>query len=168
VNGEIDFSDVKYITEEEHRRISKRCKVEKGDILICRIGTLGKPILVETDKEFSIFVSLGLIKYKKNIVYGYYLRYFLDSPEAYKQYEKIKAVGSHTHKLNLRDIPKILIPIPFKNGKPDLEKQKEIAEYLDNLHNKIKQLEELQQIQIEKFKQLKESILNKAFRGELV
>ena len=33
-----------------------------NDVLICRIGTLGKAIRIDTDIEFSIFVSLGLIK----------------------------------------------------------------------------------------------------------
>jgi len=70
--------------------------------------------------------------------------------------------------LTSKEIKEITIPIPIKNNQPDIEKQKEIAQYLDNLHNKIKQLEELQKGQLEKFKQLKESILNKAFRGKLV
>ena len=62
----------------------------------------------------------------------------------------------------------ITIPIPFKNGKPDLEKQKEIAEYLDKLSEKVKQLEKLQELELEKLKSFKKSILNKAFRGELI
>jgi type I restriction enzyme S subunit len=62
----------------------------------------------------------------------------------------------------------LLVPTPYKDNAPDLQKQKEIAEYLDNLHNKIKRLEELQEKQLNLFKELKESILNKAFKGELV
>jgi len=70
--------------------------------------------------------------------------------------------------ITLKEIKEIKIPIPFKNGKPDLEKQKKIAEYLDKLNEKVKQLEKLQEVELKELKSLKESILNKAFRGELI
>ena len=85
----------------------------------------------------------------------------------------LKSIMDKTHGSTMKHITKkkfesLLIPIPYKDNKPDLQKQKEIAEYLDNLHNKIKRLEELQEKQLNLFKELKESILNKAFKGELV
>ncbi|WP_048057825.1 hypothetical protein [Methanothermococcus okinawensis] len=73
----------------------------------------------------------------------------------------------HSH-FGIKEAKNLLIPIPYKDGKPDLQKQKEIAKYLENLHNKIKRLENLQEKQLNLFKELKESILNKAFKGELV
>ncbi len=102
--------------------------------------------------------GLKIIVPKKNIVYPKYLYHVLSWTKP-----KTKRYSRHW-----KIIKNIYLPIPLKNGKPDLQKQKEIAEYLDRLHEKIKRLEELQQKQLEKFKELKESILNKAFRGELV
>lgn len=61
-SGYLDFSNVKYITQEEHEKLISRCKPEIHDILLCRIGTLGKAIKIDTDREFSIFVSLGILK----------------------------------------------------------------------------------------------------------
>jgi len=52
--------------------------------------------------------------------------------------------GSSKSNFNAPKLQNLLIPLSFKDGKPDLEKQKQIAEYLDNLHEKIKRLEELQ------------------------
>ena len=49
------------------------------------------------------------------------------SPYLYKQYDKIKAGGSHTNKLNLGDIPKLYIPIP------PLPEQYRIAAKIDEL-----------------------------------
>ncbi len=34
-----DFSDVKHISVEEHRRLIKRCNPRRGDILMTRIGS---------------------------------------------------------------------------------------------------------------------------------
>jgi len=109
---------------------------------------------------------LGLI-YDTNSINGNFLKYIFLS----NYFNKIKnnlCAGTTQKALNNHNAKLIKIPIPYKNNQPDLQKQKEIAEYLDNLHNKIKTLEELQKIQLAKFKELKESILNKAFRGELV
>ena len=61
-SGKYKDTKLKYITEDEHKKLICRCKPEKGDILLCRIGTLGHPYIVDLDFEFSIFVSLGLIK----------------------------------------------------------------------------------------------------------
>ena len=61
-SGKMDFSHTRFISIDEHKQLIARCKPEKDDILICRIGTLGKALQIDTDREFSIFVSLGLIK----------------------------------------------------------------------------------------------------------
>lgn len=114
-NGTLDFTDTKFISEEDHNELVKRCKPELNDILICRIGTLGKPVLVDTSASFSIFVSVGLIKYVVNHVFPKYLLAVLKSPYLIHQYDKIKAGGSHTNKLNLRDLPLLKIPLPPLN-----------------------------------------------------
>ena len=60
--GFFDLSRVKHISRETHKGLCKRVRPQNGDILLCRIGTLGKPIIVDVDYEFSIFVSLGLLR----------------------------------------------------------------------------------------------------------
>lgn len=113
INGKtIEFGDCKYISEEQHLDINKRCNPEKGDILLCRIGTLGRATIVDTELPFSLFVSVGLIKFFQNELLPQYTHLALHIPCLLNQYEQIKAGGSHTNKLNLSDIPKLLIPIP--------------------------------------------------------
>ena len=58
----VSFDQCKYISPAEHRQITARCNPEEGDLLICRIGTLGRVTLVDTDRPFSLFVSVGLLK----------------------------------------------------------------------------------------------------------
>jgi len=55
-------------------------------------------------------------------------------------------------------------PLPYRNGKPDLERQKEIADYLDKVYEKIKSIKEKVQFQINQLDEMKESILNEVFR----
>ena len=113
INGKtISFDDCKYISEKEHQEINARCNPEVDDILLCRIGTLGRPTIVDTNIAFSLFVSVGLLKLPKTVKIQNYLHRVLSSPMMYEQYDKIKAGGSHTNKLNLGEIPKLLIPLP--------------------------------------------------------
>ncbi|MFN7310862.1 MAG: hypothetical protein ACK5T0_05780, partial [Vampirovibrionales bacterium] len=52
--GKIDFSNVKFISEEDHLAISKRSNVQVNDILFAMIGSIGNPALVQENKTFSI------------------------------------------------------------------------------------------------------------------
>lgn len=61
-SGKFILDKIKYISKEEHEILSKRVKPQINDILFCRIGTLGKAIKIDFEMEFSIFVSLGLIR----------------------------------------------------------------------------------------------------------
>ncbi len=135
--GSLSFAHTKYISEQEHTDLSKRCNPQKDDILICRIGTLGKAILVDTDRPFSIFVSLGLIKYPTKFILPQYLALVFNSPWLYGQYNEIKAGGSHTNKLNLKEIPKLIIPIP------PLAEQKRIVAKVEEVMGLIKHLRQV-------------------------
>ncbi|WAF85203.1 restriction endonuclease subunit S [Metapseudomonas otitidis] len=118
----ISFDNCKYISQEEHVAINARCNPERGDILLCRIGTLGRPTIVDTEVPFSLFVSVGLLKLPKKTEFSRYFHCVLSSPLMYRQYDQIKAGGSHTNKLNLGDIPRLLVPVP-----PLAEQQRIVA-----------------------------------------
>jgi type I restriction enzyme, S subunit len=57
VSGTLDFKQTKFITQDEHAILTKRVKPVRGDILVSKDGTIGVPCPVETDREFSVFVT---------------------------------------------------------------------------------------------------------------
>ncbi|MBZ7991130.1 MULTISPECIES: restriction endonuclease subunit S [unclassified Campylobacter] len=152
--GFFDLSDVRYISNEEHLKLTKRAKPEINDILICRIGTLGKAIKVDLDFEFSIFVSLGLLKPKGGFCVDY-LVHFLNSPfmDIWIENNKIGG-GTHTAKLNLNVLHSCNIALP------PLKEQESKAKT-------IKELKELYTKRLKDYKELKESLLDLAFKGGL-
>lgn len=136
INGStVSFADCRYISEDEHKQINQRCNPERGDILLCRIGTLGRPTVVDTARPFSLFVSVGLIKLPKSVELSRYLHLVLSSPCLASQYDEIKAGGSHTNKLNLGDIPTLRVPLP------PLAEQHRIVAKVDELMALCDQLE---------------------------
>ena len=123
--GYFDLSRIKYITQEEHEKLIQRVKPEKNDILICRIGTLGKAIKCTVDFNFSIFVSLGLLR-PVNYNLSDYVVFAINSPLGDKWIQDNKVGGgTHTYKINLIDLPNMLIPLP------PLEEQKRIINAID-------------------------------------
>ncbi|EDC2633847.1 restriction endonuclease subunit S, partial [Campylobacter jejuni] len=155
--GFFDLSDVKYISLEEHNKLIKRAKPEFGDILICRIGTLGKAIKISLEFEFSIFVSLGLLKPKVKIISDY-LVYFLNSCfiEEWINDNKVGG-GTHTAKLNLNILEKCPIALP------PLKEQERIVGILDESFAKIDESIKILEQNLLNLDELMQSALQKAF-----
>jgi type I restriction enzyme S subunit len=61
-SGRLSFVDIKFISEQDHRQISERSAVQKDDILLAMIGSIGNPVVVDTDRPFSI-KNVALLKY---------------------------------------------------------------------------------------------------------
>ncbi|NOI53864.1 restriction endonuclease subunit S [Vibrio crassostreae] len=139
----VSFDDCKYISQEQHEEINQRCNPEKGDILLCRIGTLGRATIVDTEKAFSLFVSVGLLKFFNEQLIPEYLHTVFHSPLLLRQYDEIKAGGSHTNKLNLGDIPRLKIPVA------PLHEQHRIVAKVDELMALCDQLEQQTEASIE-------------------
>ena len=125
--GSFDLTKVRYISRETHEDLCRRVKPGRGDILLCRIGTLGKPIIVDVDYEFSIFVSLGLLR-PISIAIAEWICSCIDSPVGFAWIEKVKVGGgTHTFKINLGDIPDFILPLP------PLAEQRRIVERVNQL-----------------------------------
>ena len=119
----IDFSDVSYISEEDHRDISKRSKVDRNDILFAMIGTIGNPVIVETDEEFSV-KNVALFKFAKSYIDPVFFKYLLGTPIIQRQL--INETRGGTQKfVSLTVLRNMLIPYPPP------EEQKRIAAILD-------------------------------------
>ncbi len=110
-SGKISFDNTKFISQAEHLELSKRCHPCKGDILITKVGTTGIPVLVDTDKEFSLFVSVALLKFNYALINTEYLLYLLKSSLVQLQAaENTRGVGNKNWVLS--DIEKTLVVIP--------------------------------------------------------
>lgn len=158
--GVINFSDTKFISLDEHLALSKRCNVEMDDVLYTKVGTTGIAKVVDTDIEFSIFVSIALLKPKKGLIDSLFFQYILNSPNCYQQSQS-KTRGMANRNLVLKDIKQINFPLP------PLPVQQKVVAYLDDLFDKIERVKTVQKGKMDSLKALKASILDKAFRGQL-
>lgn len=158
--GFIDFSNTRYISEEEHKFLSTRCNVEKNDLLYTKVGTTGVAKVVDTDNDFSIFVSIALLKPKHDVIQSKYFEYILNSPNCYEQAQN-RTRGVANRNLVLKDIKEITFPLP------PLDIQTQSVAYLDSIREKVEILKHAQNDKIKNLKALKASLLDRAFKGEL-
>jgi type I restriction enzyme S subunit len=136
-NGKLNFDDVKYITQEEHIELSKRCNVEYGDLLLTKVGTTGIPVIVDTYREFNIFVSVALLKFNKNCIDVKFLRLLLQSPFVYNQsQENTKGVGNKNWVLKDISNTKIILP-PLAEQQRIVERVEKLMSICDMLEEKI-------------------------------
>jgi type I restriction enzyme S subunit len=119
----LDFEKSKFISYEEYKNATENAKPKKGDIIFGRVGTLGNPLIIETDIEFCIFVSLGFFRIKDNSCEPNFLASWMKSPLFHKQVDNIVAGGAQKN-LNTGWLKNFLIPIP------PLPEQKAIAQVL--------------------------------------
>ena len=76
-SGKISFESTKFISEEEHELLASRCDPHRDDILLTKVGTTGIPVLVDTDRPFSIFVSVAQLRFSTELLDKFFLIYLL-------------------------------------------------------------------------------------------
>jgi len=109
----IQWESHKYVSKEEHEKLCLRCKPEKGDLLLTKSGTIGRVAVVDTNKEFSLFESVALIKLSNDNIDKTFLSYVLNSDAFSRLYLKdTKGVAiKHLHLVNIRTLPIIMPPL---------------------------------------------------------
>ena len=158
-DNQVSFNNTKFISQEEHNELYKRCNPEYDDILLTKSGTIGRTAVIKTKNEFSLFVSVALLKNYKNVIDSNYLS--LNIQDFFNKINISQTIkGGVIKNYHISDMKEQLIPLP------PLEEQQEIVRILDEVlenENKVKELLELE----ERIDVLEKSILNKAFKGEL-
>lgn len=149
-NGYIDLEKIDFISEEDFEKLFGHSQqsvrhLQKGDLLMGIIGTLGNCYLYKQEDRFGISSSVAIIRPNLELVLPKFLYYYATSKTFLKYIEMFKggSVQGYTNLPTLRKIPIYL---------PALPQQKSIAKILSFLDEKIevnneinKKLEEMAQ-----------------------
>ena len=160
-NGYLDESEPKYVSQEEFNTFLEGAKPRKGDIIFCRVGTIGKPHIVSVDYPFGIFVSVGFFRKYSERINSKYIMDWMNSPFFYEQVD-YNVKGGVIKNLNTGWLSEFLIPIPSE------KEQQEIAFRIDEIFSKIALLEENKTELQKTVTYAKAKILDLAIHGKLV
>lgn len=131
-SGKLLFDGANLISERDHRQISERSRVDEGDILFAMIGSIGNPVIVDTDREFSI-KNVALFKYYSAA--DSEPRFLLQYLKLASSEMKAKAAGGVQSFVSLGYLRNYPFPLP------PLAEQRRIAARVDELMSLVDTLE---------------------------
>lgn len=132
VNGEISFEKCRYIDEEQYEKFSKKLVIEPNDIFIGKAASIGKIARVKTNRKFTVWSPIAVVKVKSDYN-PIFVEYYFKSDIIQHQIEMFST--SNTQKnIAMGDIPKM------KFISPPIEEQNTIANYLDQKTTQIEHL----------------------------
>jgi type I restriction enzyme S subunit len=109
-SGSIDYTGAKLIAEGDFTNINKRSRVDKGDIVMPMIGTIGGPVIVDFDPDFAI-KNVALIKFTDSPMNPEFIREALDG-RLFRSHVASLGRGGTQKFVSLGDIRCFKIPLP--------------------------------------------------------
>ena len=158
--GELLLNNKKYL-EEKFNEIQKTSILKKGDVLTNIVGaSIGRTAIFNLDEITNINQAVCLMRCNSEKVYNYYLMYLLNSP-FFKNILHDNEVDNARANLSLTFFKNLAIPLP------KLSEQKEIVKNIKSFSTETKKLEVIYKQKIADLEEMKKSVLQKAFSGQL-
>lgn len=158
--GYLDLSEINYVSTETFDERNARLVPLPGDVLYSREGAILGIACIIPD---NLFVCLGqrmmLLRTNEKML-GRFLMHYLNSPKV-TSYVTTKTGGSASPHVNVGDIKAFVVPVP-----PITEQQK-MLEQIETRLSVCDSIEKTINTALQQAEVLRQSILKKAFCGEL-
>lgn len=158
--GKLDFSETRFVPQDYYDKLTDTRKPESGDVLYTLVGTYGIPVLVDTDQAFCFQRHMALLKPKEDVILQRYLWYALQEKDFYREATRI-AKGTAQLTVPIKGLRQLTIPMA------SLPEQQEIVAVLDRLLGREEEVRQSAESVLAAIDSMKQSILARAFRGEL-
>lgn len=155
------FSKVRYFVDERKFLEMKRFQIRPGDVLMSCSGTIGKVALIPNDASPGI-INQALLKLSPSSdVEGKYLLWFMRSGPFMDQ------IAARSGGAALQNVASVAVLKEISVTLPNLETQRRISNHIESFRAKCDDLAALYFRKVSNLSGLKQSLLHKAFTGEL-
>ena len=151
-----DFTHVKFISEEEYAFLTKSFRIEKGDVLMTRIGSIGQCKYVDWNPRAAFYVSLALLKFRDDSI-ARFIAHYSNTSEFKEEINNHSLIYAIPQKINLGSISEISVRFPASQKERD-----KISDYLDSIDNLIITLNS----KIQKKKAIKQGAMQQLLTGK--
>ncbi len=161
-DGSLNFTEnVKFISEVDFVRLSRKILPTRNDIVYSRIGAcLGKARLVETDERFLISYSCCIVRVDQAKALPSFFRYLLDT-ELVLTEATMRTQGIGVPDLGLKQIARFPVTLP------PLEEQASIVKYLDQKLAQLRTLTHRVKDGIDRLQEYRTALISAAVTGQI-
>jgi type I restriction enzyme S subunit len=159
-SGRVNYESKRFVSAAYFNELDSKRVPKTGDVLYSVTGSFGIPAIVESDTPFCVQRHIAMLRPEK--VSSKYLFYMLQTPQIYLKAKSI-ATGTAQLTVPIKGLRLFEIPMP----KTD-EEQLKIVSAIESRLSVCDKLEQLVEENISKSQALRQSILKKAFAGQLV
>lgn len=157
---EIRLEQPKYV-EDDFNLKDKKSILMKGDVLSNIVGaSIGRTAVFDRHDVANINQAVCLIRCDPHLLYNKYLVYLLNSP-VFRKVLHDNEVNNARANLSLGFFSSLMVPLP------SIQQQVQLVANLDGLRAETKRLESIFQEKLIAHDELKKSLLNQAFSGNL-
>lgn len=111
--NKLSFEDTMFVPESYYNGLNENKKVKKGDILYSVVGSFGKPVYVDFDKQMVFQRHIAILRPKRN-VNARFIYYTMLNPQFYKLVDKL-AIGCSQRTVTLDTLRNIEVNLPDKD-----------------------------------------------------
>jgi type I restriction enzyme S subunit len=119
-SGRLSFAEVRCISERQHQELTRYRAARRSDVLLSKSGSIGAVALVDTDRPFSIYESVFVLRAEPKTLLPEFLIDVMRGSACRAQYAR-NLVGMGVTHLNMGDFIDVLIAVP------PLDEQQQIA-----------------------------------------
>ncbi|MDD3772931.1 MAG: restriction endonuclease subunit S [Weeksellaceae bacterium] len=159
--GELILENVNRVSYETYLQWTRRAVPKSGDLILAREAPAGNIAVIPENIEVCLGQRTVLLRPKKDRLVSKYLAYLILSKEV-QEILLSHSTGATVQHINMKDIRAFKI-----YDLSDLKEQIAVVHKLDSLRAETQKLEAIYQKKIDDLDELKKSILQKAFAGEL-
>ncbi|MCK5230925.1 MAG: hypothetical protein KAR13_11700, partial [Desulfobulbaceae bacterium] len=157
--GVINFAECKHISKKNYDSINRRSNVEKNDIIMPMIGTVGGAVVVDTKKEFSI-KNVALFKSSQSMAKPFFLKYLIDSFFVKNQFS-LQSRGGVQDFVSLTILKNIIMFNILG------EEQAAIVQHIETECNRLNTIIEKFKKQIELLKEYRTTLISEVVTGKI-
>ena len=111
--NKLSFEDTMFVPESYYNGLNENKKAQKGDILYSVVGSFGKPVYIDFDKQMVFQRHIAILRPKRN-VNARFIYYTMLNPQFYKLVDKL-AIGCSQRTVTLDTLRNIEIRLPDKD-----------------------------------------------------
>ena len=155
----LNFDGRTFVSQEFNQK-HKKSLLKAGDVLLVQSGHIGQSAVVPDSHEGHNCHAMIVISPMDEHLRGDFLSMYFASRTMQSRFREIRT-GSTVPHLNCRDVRELQIPTP------KLVEQQRLVDTIGAIESEVAHFESIYQHKLSSLTELKQSILQKAFAGEL-